>query len=86
MIVLGIAAMVPARAGDLGSHPHPARDYTDAVSRARALIAKDDALVAEGGATILRVHPARAPRAVVLFHGFTDSRQERRRAQAVDGC
>lgn len=73
MIALGLAAMVPVRAGDLRSHPHPTRDYADAVRRARALVASDDSLVAEGGATILRVHSARAPRAIVLFHGFTNS-------------
>ena len=73
MIVLGIAAVVP---------PHPATSartrirptsYADAVARARALIAADDSIVAEGGATILRVHGRRAPRAIVLIHGFTDS-------------
>jgi esterase/lipase len=73
MIALGLAAVVPVRAGDLRSHPHPSRDYADAVARARALVALDDSVVAEGGATILRVHSARAPRAVVLFHGFTNS-------------
>jgi esterase/lipase len=73
MIVLGIAAVVPARAGDLGSHPNPSHDFADAVSRARALIAKDESLVAEGGATILLVHSTRTPRAVILFHGFTNS-------------
>lgn len=82
MIALGIAAMVPARAGDLRSHPHPWLAYDDAVSRARALVASDDSIVAEGGATILLVHQARAPRAIVLFHGFTNS--PRQFAQLAD--
>jgi esterase/lipase len=73
MIALGIAAVIPARAGDLRSHPHPARDYGTAVSRARAIVASDDSIVAEGGASILLIHPAKSPRAVVLFHGFTNS-------------
>lgn len=73
MIALGLAAMVPVRAGDLRSHPHPTRDYADAVHRARGLVASDDSIVADGGATILLVHPTRAARAVVLFHGFTNS-------------
>jgi esterase/lipase len=73
MIALGIAAVIPVRAGDLRSHPHPLRAYGQAVERARALIASDDSIVAEGGATILRVHASRTPRAVVLLHGFTDS-------------
>jgi len=73
MLVIGLAALVPARAGDLGSHPHPARSYDDAVARADAVVAADDSVVAEGGATILLAHPHRTPRAVVLFHGFTNS-------------
>lgn len=73
MIALGIAAVIPARAGDLRSHPHPERDFTAAVSRARAIVASDDSIVAEGGATLLLVHRARAARSVVLFHGFTNS-------------
>jgi pimeloyl-ACP methyl ester carboxylesterase len=73
MLALGIAAALPARAGDLRSHPRPARDYNVAVTRARAIIARDDRIVAEGGAPILLAHGTRAPRAVVLFHGFTDS-------------
>lgn len=70
---LGIAAVVPTSPGDVRSHPHPTKSYADAVSRAHALIAADDNVVAEGGATILRDHGQRAPRAVVLIHGFTDS-------------
>ncbi|MGH7620538.1 MAG: alpha/beta hydrolase, partial [Gemmatimonadaceae bacterium] len=73
MIALGLAAMVPVRAGDLRSHPHPSRTYAEAVARARKLVTSDDSIVAEGGATILLVHSGRAPRAVVLFHGFTNS-------------
>jgi esterase/lipase len=82
MLALGIAAVVPARAGDLRSHPRPARDYADAVARARAVIAAEDSIVADGGGTILRVHATRAPRAVVLFHGFTNS--PRQFAQLAD--
>lgn len=73
MLALGVAAVLPARAGDLRAHPHAARSYADAVRRARAVIARDDSIVAEGGAPILRDHGHRAPRAVVLLHGFTDS-------------
>jgi alpha-beta hydrolase superfamily lysophospholipase len=73
MIALGVAAVLPARAGDVASHPNAARDYADAVRRAERIITADDAIVAEGGATILLQHGHRTPRAVVLFHGFTDS-------------
>jgi esterase/lipase len=73
MVVLGIAAVLPAGAGDMRSHPNPTQDYDAAVARAREFIAADSAVVAPGGESILLVHGGRAPRAVVLFHGFTDS-------------
>jgi len=73
MLILGLAAMVPASAGDVRSHPNPSRSYSNAVARAKRQIAADDSVAAPGGSTILLVHGGRAPRAVVLFHGFTDS-------------
>lgn len=73
MLILGIAAVVPATAGDVRSRPNPAPDFDHAVARGRAEIVADSAIVAPGGAPILRVHSGRAPRAVVLLHGFTDS-------------
>ena len=73
MFALSLAAMVPVGTGDLRARPRPTRSFDDAVARARQLIASDDSVVAEGGASILRVHASRAPRAVVLFHGFTNS-------------
>ena len=73
MVVIGIAAVVPASAGDVRTHPSPARGYADAVARARARIAADSLVAASGGGSILLTHGARVPRAVVLLHGFTDS-------------
>ena len=73
VLILGIAAVVPATAGDVRSHPNPAPDFDHAVARARAAISADSAIAAPGGASILRTHGARTPRSVVLFHGFTDS-------------
>jgi pimeloyl-ACP methyl ester carboxylesterase len=73
MIALGMAAVVPTRAGDVASHANPARGYADAVARAQRIIAGETDLVAEGGATILLLHGHPTARAVVLFHGFTDS-------------
>src|SRR5262249_31017660 len=73
MLVLGIAAVVPAGAGDMRSHPNPTKDYEAAVARANQITAADTAVAAPGGESILLVHGAKAPRAVVLFHGFTDS-------------
>lgn len=73
MVVLGIAAALPARAGNVSAHPDPARSYRDAIARANQEIADDSLVAAPGGESILLTHGARAPRAVVLFHGFTDS-------------
>lgn len=73
MVAIGFAAIIPARAGDVRSHPHPARTFGEAVARANTMIAARDSDAADGGATILLTHGARAPRAVVLLHGFTDS-------------
>jgi esterase/lipase len=71
--ILGLAAVMPTSPGDVRAHPRPVKNFADAVRRAHTLIAADDSVVAEGGATILLSHGRRAPRAVVLIHGFTDS-------------
>ncbi len=73
MLVIGMAAVIPMTAGDVGSHPHPATSFEDAVARARRQIAEDDSVAAPGGESILLSHGVRRPRAVVLLHGFTDS-------------
>lgn len=73
MFALGLAAVVPLGTGDLRARPHPTHSFDEAVARARDLIASDDSVVAEGGASILRVHSSKAPRSVVLLHGFTNS-------------
>jgi alpha-beta hydrolase superfamily lysophospholipase len=73
MLALGIAAIIPANAGDVRSHAHPATGYADAMLRAHDWMATDAAIAAPGGETLLLSHGARRPRAVVLFHGFTDS-------------
>lgn len=73
MVVLGIAAVLPASAGDVRSHPDPARNYRDGVARASAALSADSLVAAPGGESILLTHGRRVPRAVVLFHGFTDS-------------
>ncbi len=73
MLALGLAAAVPATVRDVRPRPNPSRDFADAVGRATRQIADDETVAASGGASILRAHGARAPRAVVLLHGFTDS-------------
>jgi esterase/lipase len=73
MLILGLAAVLPATAGDVRSHPNPVHSYADAVARAKLQIAADDSVAAPGGSTILLTHGVRTPRVVVLLHGFTDS-------------
>ncbi|HTI63256.1 MAG TPA: alpha/beta hydrolase [Gemmatimonadaceae bacterium] len=73
MVVLGIAAVLPASAGDVRAHPDPARSYGEGLARARIMVAEDSAIAAPGGESILLTHAGRTPRAVILFHGFTDS-------------
>jgi carboxylesterase len=73
MVALGVAAMLPARTGDVRSHAHPTRSYADALTRARVDVTARDSDAATGGESILLAHGARTPRAVVLLHGFSDS-------------
>jgi alpha-beta hydrolase superfamily lysophospholipase len=73
MIVIGFAAGIPARAGDVRSHAHPARTFADAAFRAERMILERDADAAPGGETIFLQHGRRTARAIVLFHGLTDS-------------
>ena len=73
MLALGIAAVIPAGAGDVRSHAHPAGGYDDAMRRAHGWMDADSSIAAPGGESLLLSHGERRPRAVVLFHGFTDS-------------
>ena len=73
MIAIGVAAGIPARAGDVRSHAHPAATFGDAVARAERMVTQRDADAAIGGETIFLNHGRRTARAVVLFHGLTDS-------------
>src|SRR3954464_1624534 len=73
VIAIGFAAGIPARAGDVQSHAHPAGTFSDAVARAERMVTQREADAAAGGETIFRNHGHRTARAVVLFHGLTDS-------------
>lgn len=74
---------VPVDTGSLGPHPHPAASYAAAMERVGALTLAD-AVAAPGGETIALVHGRRTARALVLFHGFTNSpRQFRRIAETL---
>lgn len=51
---------------------NPASSYAEAVERARAVTALDDARIAPNAHTALLDHGVKRPWAVVLFHGFTN--------------
>jgi esterase/lipase len=72
-LLIGLAAAIPLRSGDLESHPFPARDYLSAVLRVARQQVADDRLAAPTGRTVLLTHGARVARVDVLLHGFTDS-------------
>ena len=72
-LVFGLIAFAPVRFGDLGSHPHAAGDFGVSVARVAAMQLAEDSVVAPGGRSILLTHGHRTARAVILFHGLTDS-------------
>src|SRR5438552_4710154 len=82
LLSLGLAAVVPTRTRSLGPHPNPAHDYAAAMQLAAAF-QRGDSMAARGGESILLVHGARAPRAVVLFHGITNSPRQYHQLAAV---
>ncbi len=71
--VVGVAAVLPTRTGDLRSRPAPVASYGEAVARASTQQAIDDSVAVPQGRSILLVHGHRTARAVVLLHGLTDS-------------
>jgi esterase/lipase len=67
----------------LGPHPRPTRSYGAAMKRI-GVLQLADAIAAPGGGSIVLVHGERTARAIVLFHGFTNSpRQFRRIAEEL---
>ena len=78
LVVVGVVlaflltAFVPTSTDSLVARPRPAKDYDEAVSRAR-LFERGDSIATASGRSVLRVHGHRTPRAVVLFHGLTNS-------------
>jgi esterase/lipase len=73
LLVAVAATALRQGAGDLSAHPNPARDYDDALARVHRQQTADDVVAAPGGRSILMDHGRRTPRAIVLFHGFTNS-------------
>jgi len=72
-LVVGLAATIPLRSGDMRSHPFPAADYRSALDRVARRQVADDRVVVPSGRTVLLTHGARTPRVDILLHGFTDS-------------
>jgi len=72
-LLIGLAAAIPLRSGDLESHPIPAPDYSSAVGRVARQQLADERMAAAAGRSVLLTHGARTPRVAVLLHGFTDS-------------
>ena len=62
----------------LGPHPNPAGNYAAAMKRV-GVLQLADAIAAPGGESIVLVHGKRTARAIVLFHGFTNSPHQFRR-------
>ena len=76
-ILLGIviALFIPWKIADLSSHPHPARDYQDAVRRIDTLKAGETALNPVCR-TQFMTHGQRVDRAIVFVHGYTTCPQQ----------
>jgi esterase/lipase len=73
VLFVGLVALAPTRLGDLSAHPQPVADYAEAIARIASRQDAEAELVATGGRSILLAHGGRTARAVVLFHGLTDS-------------
>lgn len=73
VLLIGLIAVVPTRTVGLDSRASPARSYAEAVGRIGQRQAADDVVAAPGGRSIFMTHGAPTARAVLLFHGFTNS-------------
>lgn len=87
LLVIGILTAfvtVPIDTHTMVAEPHPVASYADAVSAYQASIDRDHPHVMADGASLIYVHGARTPRAVLLIHGLTNSpRQFRELAQQL---
>ena len=73
VVIVGLAAAIPLRSGDLESHPLLAPSYQAALVRVTRQQAADERVAAPIGRTVLMTHGGRTARVDVLLHGFTDS-------------
>ena len=83
VIALGLAAFVPTTTATLGSRTKPATSYETAMLLAQEL-QRADSMATPDGKSVVMVHGHRTPRAIVFFHGLTNSpRQYRGLADSV---
>lgn len=84
LLGLGVALFRPVETADLVAVRIGVPSYANAVQRVARTTAHEDSVAVPSGHSILMVHGHRTPRAIVLFHGVTNSpRQFRVFAQRV---
>jgi esterase/lipase len=87
LLVIGLITAfvtVPIDTRTMPAEPHPFADYSGAVSAYNAGVERDRPGVMADGSSLIYVHGARTPRAIVLIHGLTNSpRQFRELAQQL---
>lgn len=73
VLLIALIALVPTSTVGFDSRASPALSYAEAVGRIGERQAADDVVAAVGGRSIFMTHGAPTARAVLLFHGFTNS-------------
>jgi len=63
---------LPLSPRGLGSHPHPARNYAEAVDSISALMHEDGQAISPECRTTLYAHGKRTPHVILIFHGLTN--------------
>lgn len=63
---------LPLSPRGLGSHPHPVRNYAEAVDSISSLMHEDGPAIATECRTTLYGHGKRTPHVVLIFHGLTN--------------
>jgi pimeloyl-ACP methyl ester carboxylesterase len=76
-VLVGLAAIIPVGTGALAPRANPAANYEAALTRAH-VFQQGDSGAAPGGKSVLQVQGHRTPRAVVFFHGLTNSPRQYR--------
>lgn len=76
VVFLVLAGLLPTSTARLGSHPEPARNYVDAVTRMTQQQLADDTIAIPGARSIFLNHERRTPWAIVLLHGFGNSPEQ----------